>query len=457
MPSNGPLQNSRSESINFARPLGMVLGVIFMSMFYFPFSTTVAPGVNTKMLLAALGLAVAVVDLAKKGFGVVDCRFLTLLGLSLLLSFISFMSTTLNSTYDTSYSTYFLSMLTWLGAAFFAVRWIRWIHGEMSPFLIVCYLAGASVLQSLLAVSIASFPVVRHFVDSLLASEGFMGRTPGRLYGVGCALDVAGSRFAAVLIMMSFMIPVLLRRYGSPLSISLFFVSACIIVVVGCVIGRTTLIGVLLSLPALIFYLIFPDRDERFYKGLSKVSTCFRSMFFVVIGIFGGLLCYLYSTNPVCRSQVRFGFEGIFSLVEEGEWRVRSNRQLAGQFIFPRNLSTWLIGDGYFVGVYSNPYCVTDDVRSEYYKGTDVGYSRFLFYFGLPGLAVFILFIVMCARVSIVYMPEYRWMFLLLLVFAFVYWAKVASDLFPAFAPFIAAGIGMKGRSPSSLRRSHPI
>lgn len=49
-------------------------------------------------------------------------------------------------------------------------------------------------------------------------------------------------------------------------------------------------------------------------------------------------------------------------------------------YVFPDNLKTWIIGDGYFNGPEdSDPYYTGEIWDIGYYKGTDVGYLRFIF------------------------------------------------------------------------------
>ena len=50
-------------------------------------------------------------------------------------------------------------------------------------------------------------------------------------------------------------------------------------------------------------------------------------------------------------------------------------------YIFPENIKTWIIGDGFW----ANPS------GSGYYMHTDVGYLRLIYYFGLVGLFVYLL------------------------------------------------------------------
>lgn len=420
------------------RNVGILLGIVFTSMFFFPFSTVYFPALNTKMIIAAAGLTVLCFDLSQNGYARVNRDFITISGIALFISIISFTSIVVNSTYDTSYLTYLFSMWTWLGAAYFVVFWIRQVHGECSTLLIALYLAGASVLQCLLAIIIVWSPSFHNFVDKMLATEGFMGRAPGRLYGIGCALDVAGAKFAAVIVIMTFMIPEFCRRFQKIRSLLLYAVCGCVVFAIGCIIGRTTLLGVALSLPVLLYYLLSGFANPQ--GGKDNVAR-FMFILFCCIIVFSLLMYVMYQTNEIWRRQLRFGFEGFFNLIETGEWKIKSNSQLMGQFIFPDNISSWIIGDGYFVGIQSNPYYVGPDLPSDFYKGTDVGYSRLIFYFGLSGMIAFVIFMAACTLLSVRYMPQYRWMFFTLLSLAFLYWAKVASDMFPVFAPFLAAGM----------------
>ena len=71
---------------------------------------------------------------------------------------------------------------------------------------------------------------------------------------------------------------------------------------------------------------------------------------------------------------------------------------------------------------------------------TDVGYCRFIFYFGLIGLAMFSIFMIKCCQTAINLMPEHTLLFLFCLACGFVVWLKVATDVFFIFALFICVG-----------------
>ena len=78
-----------------------------------------------------------------------------------------------------------------------------------------------------------------------------------------------------------------------------------------------------------------------------------------------------------------------FSLAESGEWDVGSNEKLKGMYVFPETFKTWLIGDGFFGATTSDPYYIGKEWKS-FYMDTDVGYLRFIFYFGILGLFTFL-------------------------------------------------------------------
>ena len=71
--------------------------------------------------------------------------------------------------------------------------------------------------------------------------------------------------------------------------------------------------------------------------------------------------------------------------------------------------------------------------------GTDVGYLRFIFYFGLIGLVA--ISAVMCKAVFICGRKFEAWraLFLMLLAVNFIVWFKVSTDIFLVFALFLMA------------------
>lgn len=72
--------------------------------------------------------------------------------------------------------------------------------------------------------------------------------------------------------------------------------------------------------------------------------------------------------------------------------------------------------------------------------GTDIGYLRFIFYFGLIGLLAFSHFFIIVAKECIELLPKYKIMVLFILLLGFVIWMKVSTDVFAIFALLLCVG-----------------
>lgn len=408
----------------------VLLTLVFTSFFFFPFYFTFLPTVNTKMMMAVLGGILLVIEAARKRSAQIDSSILSVSVWAVLVSLASMLSMVLNDTPDDSYLGYIVSMWVWLAAAYFVVSAIKFTHGKATVENVCAYLITVGVLQCFLAIAIDTIPAVKAFIDSILDGEGFMGKNEDRLYGLGCALDVAGTRFSALLIMIAFLLPRAAQKERSDLYIALLLTAFCVLVGIGSIIGRTTVVGAVLSL----IYLFYTFCFKKELSGASQVKL----IRWVVGGICAGIIIAigLYNSSPQWQQYFQFGFEGFFSLAEKGHWEVHSNNQLAAQFILPDNTWAWIFGDGYMASTTNDPYYV-GQTWTEFYKGTDVGYSRFLFYFGLIGLITFSLFFVKVCQVCAERIKPYRDMFIIFLLINFIIWFKVSTDIFVVFAPFL--------------------
>lgn len=410
--------------------LAMAGLLILTSFFFFPFEFTFLPGMNTKMVMAGVGLVVLAFHFARRRELTPDKDFLGIVGLALLVSLIGFAAVTYNSTNDYTYASYFVSMAVWLSAAYVVVTAIGKVHGGADVEVVCNYLIVVCTLQCLIAISMSFVPSLKAFVDSFLAGQGFMGKMDDRLYGVGCSLDVAGSRFCAVMIMIAEMMRRSAKR-GDIWKIYLYVCAFAIIAVIGNMIARTTTIGI----GMMVIYLIVITfmKKSSGGEGLGRMwkVVVWMSALAVVISV------VLYNVSPIFRYNLHFAFEGFFSLAETGKWEVNSNEILKSMVVFPDNLKTWLIGNGYFENPYwKDPYYI-GRIFYGYYMQTDIGYCRFLFYFGIFGLLAFIAYFIKVAMTCMKRFPEYKLMFFAILMVNFIVWCKVSSDIFLVFAIFL--------------------
>lgn len=414
---------------------GTALIVILTSLFYFPFNTSWLPTVNTKMMLALVGLIIFVYQMPQRRNAEVDRTFASVSAWALLVSGAGVFSVLANDSGDYTYASYVVTAWVWMGGAYAVIKCAGAVYGRVTLRLLTNILVIVCVVQCILSQIININASFANWVDSFMVSTGFMGKVEGRLYGIGCALDVAGLKFCAVLVLLAYFAMNPSRKINVYVEISLYMVAFFIISIFGSMISRTTSIGVLIVIAYWICISIYRGRNQTEAHN----SKCFWTVGLLALVILLPTLIGLYQTNADFQVKLRFGFEGFFSLAEKGEWDVRSNNNLMGMWVWPDNIVTWLIGDGYFNSPNSNPYYI-GPLFEDYYMGTDIGYCRFVFYFGLIGLAIFSAYFVNCAKRCSDIIPQCRVLFWLILLINFIGWIKVSSDLFPIFALVLMLG-----------------
>ena len=410
------------------RILKILLTGLITSFFIFPFNLPIGFEVNTKMIVAAFGLVIFLLDHVRGKEFRISKSFLLLSLLSIILSLWARVSMSYNHTMDGTYASYFMSLWVWLGGAYAVIWLIRTMHGDISVERIGQYLIGVCVAQCILAYSMTIFPGLHSFIDSLMGdSDSFMGKAEGRMYGLGAALDPTGLRFSAVLIITAFLIFNAFKEQRSKVLI-LYSISFLIIAVIGNMISRSSVIGVGLSLVLISFLYL---RDGKITLNIPYLA--------ITAILFAGILVlvmHFYNTNPAFRSNLRFGFEGFFSLAEKGRWEVTSNNILKNMVVWPETMKTWIIGDGYCDNPASDPNFL-GEIIGGYYKGTDIGYLRFIFYFGVPGMLMMVSVFVYVAWICGKRLDGFSILFLFMLISNLICWFKVSSDILMIFAPFL--------------------
>lgn len=403
-----------------------LITAIITSLYLFPFEFVFLPGVNTKMILALLGGVLILVDCSANKCALLNKRFFVLIIIALLVSLLGFISTAINTTSDYTYATYIVSMIVWVSAAYLIVGVIKTVHHGISVVIICDYVIAVCVLQCLSAIAIDSIPLFKNLVNRYILGFGFakniIDLSGDRLYGIGAALDVAGSRFSVALMMLAYLLS---RRCGFAKTLA-YSTSFIIIAIMGNMIARTTTVGLILGIIYLAISSIMHNNNR------SNVVKAFA----MVLSITVPLTIYLYINNPSFNSYVRFAFEGFFSIIEKGKWETHSNDILKGMYRLPDTLKTWVIGDGYFDNPTSDPY-YSGYMWKGFYMGTDVGYLRFIFYFGILGLMTFSVFMVKTCVACCEMFKRHKLLFITILAINFIVWFKVSTDIFLMFALFL--------------------
>lgn len=404
----------------------VIITTAIVSLYYFPFPLTFLPGVTGKTIMAVIGLVMFGYQHACKKKSDFDSNIYELLIWAIIISIVGLFSVVYNNTPDYTYATYIISMSVWLSAAYVVCSLIKTVHGYISFPLICNYLIIVCVGQCILALMIDFMPSMKAIAVAIMGPQDDMENMK-RLYGIGASLDTAGIRFSVVLVIIAFG----LTRIGDFFNkkhIWIYIMAFLVLAVIGNMMARTTSVGVIMGL----LYLIYASGNS---SGVSRWKI-FLWMLFLVVAL-TPIIIYFYDTNTAIHKYVRFAFEGFFSFFETGKWEVGSNEILKSMYVFPETLKTWIIGDGYFLNPSDIDSYYTGKIYGGYYMGTDVGYLRFIFYFGLIGLIAFSIFIYKTYRICYQRFPYMKDLFFMILLINFIVWFKVSTDIFLVFALFL--------------------
>ncbi len=415
------------------RLAGMIITGILTSLYYFPIEFMALPGINTKMVLAVLGLVFVVFYVLKKKSLLIPRELLLLIALASGVSLMSLISITVNQTPDDSYANYITSFFVWLSGAFAVCTIVKFVHGHISVHMVLNYLVAVCLFQCVSVLLVYNNPDLAQLVtETIFSSELHVASQLGRLFGFGAALDTAGVRFSLVLVGIAFF----LSGIKGPLPLLqrlIYIISFIVISIIGNMVARTTIVGVGIGL---VFLVISSFISIRGTIGISQFSSLFSWLGLIATGVVISVI--LYNTAPQARSLYRFAFEGFFSLVEKGEWETSSGEKLKTMVVYPETLHTWVIGDGYFENSRNDENYLGDATDQGYYMGTDVGYLRFIFYFGILGLIPMMGVIIYSSVMCIKYFRDERWLFILALLVGLIVWLKVATDIFCFLALFLS-------------------
>lgn len=391
--------------------LGLFCAIV-VDAFFWDFTLKIFPIANSKIILAVIGIIAFIFKCFSEHSFTLSRRVAFSAFLAVLFSIWCYIAITLNGTNDTTYVTYFVSFVTWLGGAYGAVTLIRLAHERIDLMLITRYLAIICLAQCIIALLIDNVPVVESLVKRVFLQGYDFYERNHRLYGIGCALDPAGIRFSAVLVLIAHQLAIEDRVRENLSKIAVLFIAFSVITVVGCIIARTTMVGALLGL----VYITWGSFKIQMGGYISRLQIGFTLLLLFLVGAAVGISVYLYNTSDVFHNNLRFGFEGFFNWVETGEFRTHSTDILMNtMWIWPNDPRGWLIGYGRY---------------GLYVWNTDIGYCNFVLYCGLIGMTIYSLYYIFNHLSLIGKFHRFTFAALLLTAITFIVWAKVATDIF---------------------------
>ncbi|MBR0224394.1 MAG: hypothetical protein IJL93_08995 [Bacteroidales bacterium] len=367
--------------------------------------------INTKMLIAAFGLGVYLLQGIRDHALFLSRRLITAALMAVAFSLWCLFTITINRTTQTTYVDYWSSFATWIGGAYGVYIIIRAVHKRVDLPLLTKYLAIVCIAQCIIALMIDNIPIVKSAVQTVFWAGYDYYERIGRLYGIGCALDPAGVRFGCVLLLIAHQIAANPDVTGSKKKMTLYIIAFILITVIGSMIARTTSVGAAIALAYILY------RHVHIQRGgfISKRQIRMFAILSLVLAAIVGIATYLYNTNDAVHGYLRFAFEGFFNWVETGEFRTTSTDILENMWIWPTTFRDWMIGTGR-IGIYV--------------WNTDIGYCNFVLYCGLIGLTLYASYYVFCALSLNKRFKDFYILSLLLLLFQAAVWAKVMTDIF---------------------------
>jgi hypothetical protein len=191
-----------------AKLLSILLTGVITSFYFFPFFFKAFPAQNTKNLMAAGGIVLFMLHFCTSRKSMLNKDYIQLFLLAIVFSLIVYFSITMNNTYDMAYARFIASIMIWMSAAYLVCSMIRITHGHISVDLVSYYLIGVCVVQCILALIIDNCVDFKSLINTYIEQgQSFLdNNNVNRLYGIGASLDVAGSRFSAVFVIITIMI-----------------------------------------------------------------------------------------------------------------------------------------------------------------------------------------------------------------------------------------------------------
>lgn len=295
-----------------------------------------------------------------------------------LMALLSVVGITVNGSYDLTFIYFPIQIIYLLFLSFCIFRIAQYYSNKVDYYVITKYYILSLVIQSIIALIMFVNEPIRDFIFNLQRFElnerviqMFLGV---RLLGLGCFYFGAGVIYGLGLILL---IPLMFK---SPNNFHLFklILLYLFLFAIGCFFARTCMIGFVIS-ALLIAVCLFKSNYRRKAFTIIKQFLTWTSLITIS-------LVSIYISSPKLQEDygkiIDFGFEAFINLSENGELSTKSSDGLQEEHlkILPDDIKTYLIGDTKWMD------------GEQYYKGSDVGYTRLLFFFGIGGIILFLLY-----------------------------------------------------------------
>jgi len=354
-----------------------IVTLVFLTLF--PVNFVFLPSAfSTRLIIALFGAVIWFLVLTKKK-NIYYNKVMTVFILTLLTSIWSLLCTFI---FDLGNDYTFVKLPVTIAVMYFSsylcISTINVFYSEVNFNVVTKYFIYAILLQSLIVViqfvnpEIASLiSQIQRLTERQVNISTSQLEDGSRFIGFGLLFYTASFFYGTALILIAFQLKYKSMTQVSKISSLLIYL---VIFFIGMGLARSTIIGFASSL--IVF--IFPIKSVK-----SIINITFKfiiSIILTILTIF--IIIKIFPTfTKSLEALINNAFDFVIAYINTGKLSSESASGTIDYFIFPNDIRTYLVG----TGLYETYFSKGD------YNYSDVGYLRLLYYFGIPGMILFLI------------------------------------------------------------------
>lgn len=354
-----------------------IVTLVFLTLF--PVNFVFLPSAfSTRLIIALFGAVIWFLVLTKKK-NIYYNKVMTVFILTLLTSIWSLLCTFIfNLGNDYTFVKLPVTIAVMYFSSYLCISTINVFYSEVNFNVVTKYFIYAILLQSLIVViqfvnpEIASLiSQIQRLTERQVNISTSQLEDGSRFIGFGLLFYTASFFYGTALILIAFQLKYKSMTQVSKISSLLIYL---VIFFIGMGLARSTIIGFASSL--IVF--IFPIKSVK-----SIINITFKfiiSIILTILTIF--IIIKIFPTfTKSLEALINNAFDFVIAYINTGKLSSESASGTIDYFIFPNDIRTYLVG----TGLYETYFSKGD------YNYSDVGYLRLLYYFGIPGMILFLI------------------------------------------------------------------
>lgn len=351
---------------NLWKPIAYVIAFTYL----FPISIQLLP-ISTDLILHIISILYLI--FWRKA--VINVGHYKLCILSIFVIILSLLHTVINQSFDFSLLVKFVASLLFIPSSILVIDIIKKTTCSFSEITVLEWIVYTTIGQAIISLLLFIQPALMDIWLSVMkltdAGESIASSSAGfRL------IAFAKYQFANMAVMygLALLCAITIAFSGESKLYNnhkpIFYISVILICVAGVLSARTFFIILLLAIIYASFLL---------WKKKGSKSILYIIYLSVIVILLITMAISLLEDSEYARTY-KWAFEWLINFQDNGKLHTDSTSTLSDMYIYPEQTKTWLIGDGLF-----------SNQNGTFYKDTDAGYIRSLFYWGIIGSFIYYL------------------------------------------------------------------